>query len=110
MATADASLNSLLGEMNPTKIMRRYFHASQRRTWTRLRKEGSSVVMGTLTDAAESGSYLATFLRRQAIQFEGMQTRARTFGRCCSARCASASFSARSSCCTSTCTSITPPW
>ena len=43
----------------------------------------------------ESGSYLATFLRRQAIQFQGMQTRVYV----CSwlfRGCASASFSAAS--------------
>jgi ubiquinone biosynthesis protein len=75
MATADASLNSLLEDANPTKIMRRYFHESQRRAWQKLRKQGPSVVMGTLAEAAESASYFSTSLRRQAIQLEGVQSR-----------------------------------
>ncbi len=75
MATADASLNSLLEDTNPTKIMRRYFHESQQRSWRRLRKGGRSLVMEKITEAVETSSYLSTELRRRAIQFEGMQTR-----------------------------------
>jgi ubiquinone biosynthesis protein len=75
MATADASLNSLLGDTNPTRIMRRYFHESQQRAWTRLRKQGPSQAMGVVSEVLESASYLSSSLRRQAIQFEGAQTR-----------------------------------
>lgn len=76
MATADASLNSLLEDTNPTKIMRRYFHESQQRAWRRLRKNGRNRVMEKLTEGMETAAYLSTELRRRAIQFEGLQTRA----------------------------------
>jgi ubiquinone biosynthesis protein len=75
MATADASLNSLLGTSNPMKIMRRYFHESQARSLRRLRKQAPSIAMGAVTGAIESAGHLSASLRRQAIQFEGVQTR-----------------------------------
>ena len=75
MATADASLDSLLGERRPGKIMRRYFREAQQRAWTRLRKTALSRVGELASTAMESASYLSTSLRRQAIQFEGVQSR-----------------------------------
>jgi ubiquinone biosynthesis protein len=74
-ATADASLNSLLGEKQPAKIMRRYFREAQERSWKRLRKTGLSRVGELASTAIESVGYLSTSLRRQAIQFEGVQGR-----------------------------------
>ena len=75
MATADASLDSLLGERRPGKIMRHYFREAQQRAWTRLRKTALSRVGELASTAMESASYLSTSLRRQAIQFEGVQSR-----------------------------------
>lgn len=75
MATADASLDSLLGEKRPSKIMSRYFRESQQRAWRRLRKTGLRRVGDLASSTAESSSYLSSWLRRRAIQFEGEQTR-----------------------------------
>ena len=74
-ATADASLESLLGEKRPSKIMRQYFREAQERSWRRLRKTGLRRVGELAGEAMESAGYLSTSLRRQAIQFEGVQSR-----------------------------------
>lgn len=74
MSTLDANLNTLLGGMNPNKILRRYFREYRRRSWRRARVEGvASSVVGALGEARMTADFAAEQLRRGSIRVQGVQ-------------------------------------
>lgn len=71
LSTLDASLNVLLGDADPNKLIRRYQRQLVRRRLRRLRKTGLRALVGAVSSAGEAAGYAADSLRRRAIQFEG---------------------------------------
>lgn len=73
--TMDASASALLGSENPNKIAKKYFRQAQRRSYKRLRKEGFRKFASAAADISENADYFSDMIRRQAIVFQGTQTK-----------------------------------
>ncbi|MEZ4766984.1 MAG: AarF/ABC1/UbiB kinase family protein [Caldilineales bacterium] len=73
--TMDASVSALLGNSNPNSIARKYFRQAQKRAFQRLRKDGLKRLGNAAAEASETAGYVSDLLRRQAIVFQGAQTK-----------------------------------
>jgi ubiquinone biosynthesis protein len=77
VSTLDGNLSVLLGTASPRKIIRTYFRQAGRRSVRRLlRGEVIRSVGRAIGDTADSAVYISDIIRRQTIQFQGVQTRA----------------------------------
>ena len=77
--TMDANVSALLGNANPNKIARRYFREAARRKVAQLRKQAFRTIYNSASEITESASYVSDSLRRQAIMFQGAQTKVAYF-------------------------------
>ena len=71
--------SALLGNANPNKIARKYFREAARRKVAQLRKQAFRTIYNTASEITESASYVSDSLRRQAILFQGAQTKVAYF-------------------------------
>ena len=71
LSTLDASLNVLLGDADPNKLIRKYQRQLARRQLRRLRKAGLRALVKAVGSASEAAGYISDGLRRGAVQFEG---------------------------------------
>lgn len=74
ISTLDANLNALLGNADPTKLIRRYNQGASRRRLRNLLKNGVSGFVNTATDMTQTISFASDMVRRQALQFQGAAT------------------------------------
>lgn len=74
ISTLDANLNVLLGNSDPTKLIRRYNQGASRRRLRNLFKNGVSGFVNTATDITQTISFASDMVRRQALQFQGAAT------------------------------------
>lgn len=74
ISTLDANLNVLLGNSDPTKLIRRYNQGASRRRLRSLFKNGVSGFVNTATDMTQTISFASDMVRRQALQFQGAAT------------------------------------
>ena len=83
LSTLDANLNSLLVDVNPNKIVRKYFRQARRREWKRLRKQGvggiANIVGNSVSEVIVSGRFVTDRLRQEAIRFQGVQQKLHHF-------------------------------
>ena len=68
-----------MGNANPNKIARKYFRQAARRKVSQLRKQAFRTIYNSASEITESASYVSDTLRRQAIMFQGAQTKVAYF-------------------------------
>jgi ubiquinone biosynthesis protein len=74
MSTLDANLNTLLGNANPAKILKRYFREYRKRTWRQLRSGGAlNSLVGAIGDARLTADFASQSLRQSAMKVQGVQ-------------------------------------
>jgi ubiquinone biosynthesis protein len=77
LGTMDASLAVLLGNSNPNRIMRKYFHQLRQRSLRKLFSGGLlNMASSTVSDLRQMTGYASDTLRQEAIKFEGMRSTA----------------------------------
>jgi ubiquinone biosynthesis protein len=76
LATLDSGLNALLDDVNPNKILRKYFRQAQGRTLDRVRRQGiGRLVGGAVSELQLAGGLTTARLRQDAIRFQDAQTK-----------------------------------
>lgn len=73
--TMDANVSVLLGDANPRSIVRKYFKQATRRSLTNLRKTGIQRAVRSFGEISDSAGILSDTIRRQAIVFQGVQSK-----------------------------------
>lgn len=81
ISTMDANLSSLLGNKNPSRILRSYLLQERRRAMRSLLKNGLAQVGTAVMELSDTYGYIADSLRRQAIPMKGMASRGMSIAR-----------------------------
>ena len=74
--TMDANVSVLLGNANPRSITRKYFKQASKRALQNLRKNGLQRAVRSIGEISDNASILSDTIRRQAIIFQGVQSKA----------------------------------
>lgn len=72
--TLDSNLAALLGNADPGKIIRKYFHQAQLRAWRALREDFVSSAAGAAGEITELVHSATAVLRKAFIDFQGVRS------------------------------------
>lgn len=75
-ASIEANVGPLLGNTKPSKVVKKYFAEYSRRIVGQALRQAPGRIFSTVSELAVSSRDISELVRRQAIVFEGAQTRA----------------------------------